>query len=616
MRKCGNTKFIMNDKLFDLNEKCKILPNSPGVYLMKNDSGQIIYIGKAKNLKNRVSSYFIPKGEKALKVEKMVENVSFFDYIITDSEFEALVLECSLIKKYQPKYNILLKDSKGYSYIKITGELWPKISCVKQKTEDSSTYIGPYVSSFSVKKTVEEILKIFKLPNCKRDLSKVYKHPCLNYYINRCSGPCIRKISYGEYKKTIDEVKNFLKKGISETVASLKKDMFEASESMNFELAAKLRDKIDAIEQIKSKQKVVAYDSEDKDVIATAKDDGRVCVHVFRFKSGNLYESKNFIINTNKLESEVRAEFLTQFYENKDDIPKVILSDGKIEDSELIKKFLFEKRGKSVNLKTPKQAKALELVKMCKNNAYENLLKESDLNTKEELCLRELKDILGLEDIPERIEAYDISNLFGSDCVAGMVVFKDGRPLKSDYRRFNIGYMQDDFSAMKATLKRRFEKLKTENSDESFGKIPDLILIDGGFGQVSASKEALSEAGLKIALFGMVKDKKHRTRALTTENKEIKIKDSGRLFLFITSIQDEVHRFTVNYHRKLRNKRVKTSELESIKGVGKILSKRLLKEFKSVRAISNSSTEKLAEVKGVSRSCAESIYKYFHDEES
>lgn len=608
----GNTKAVMNNIYLNLNEKCKTLPNSPGVYLMQNSQGEIIYVGKAKNLKNRVSSYFLSEHEKGSKVEKMVENVKDFEYIITDSEFEALVLECSLIKKHRPKYNILLKDSKGYSYIKISNEAWPKISSVKQKSDDNAVYIGPYMSSFSVKKTVEEISKIFKLPNCSRDLGKKWKRPCLNYYINRCSAPCIRAVSHEEYLAVIAEVRNFLKNGMSKTEAELKKQMSQAAENMQFEKAAKIRDKIAAIEKIKGKQKVVSYGEKEQDVIAVSGVGSDVSVQIFRFKSGDMHESENFLLSTSQPDDEIRAEFLKQFYETEDFIPKTIILDGRMEDFELIEKLLSKKAKKKVKIEIPQKGKAYELVKMCKNNAYENLLRSSGVKTKEDFYIQDLKNLLGLEKSPKRIEAYDISNLFGTNCVAGMVVFQDGKRLKKDYRRFSMNYMQDDFAAMNSVISRRFSPQSLKSSDKSFEKMPDLILVDGGFGQVKAAKKGLNELGINIPVFGMVKDRKHRTRALATENKEIEIKNNGRLFLFITSVQDEVHRYTVNYHRKLREKGVKTSQLDKIKGVGKVRSKELLKAFGSVQKIFEASSEELASVKSITEPCAKEIYNYFH----
>lgn len=594
-------------------EKCKTLPNLPGVYLMKNISEEIIYIGKAKNLKNRVSSYFLNESSRTSKVEKMVDNIENFDYIITDSEFEALILECSLIKKYQPKYNILLKDSKGYSYIKITDEIWPRIWAVKQKIEDGNLYIGPYISSATVKNTVEEIIKIFKLPDCKRNLEKIYKNPCLNYYINRCSAPCVRKISCKEYNKVIEEAKYFLKNGINKTLLDLKKGMNEASDAMDFETAAKIRDKIKSIEKIKSSQKVVSRKTKFKDVIALSTDDSNTSIEVFRYSQGDLYKSKNFILASGDDEIESRTQFLKQFYQTKEDIPETIILDGDINDFDLIKKFLSNKKGTSVKLEIPKRGDLFKLSLMCKRNAYENLLKSKGFKTKEEFYLEDLKNILNLQYIPNRIESYDISNLSGYDCVGSMIVFENGKPLKSHYRKFRLDYSKDDYFSIKSVLKRRFSRYENSNKNESFNKFPDLILVDGGKGHVRATKEAISEMGVNVPVFGIVKDSKHRTRALVTDLKELKIKENTRLFLFITQIQDEVHRYAINYHRNLRNKKVKTSELLNIKGIGEKRSRELLKHFGSLSEIKKESLESIESVKSMDKKSAEAVYNYFHD---
>lgn len=612
--KYGNTKNIMKNKYLNLKEKCKLLPDLPGVYIMKNELNKIIYIGKAKNLKNRVSSYFLLNHDDETKVKKMVQNVSNFNYIITDSEFEALVLECSLIKKHQPKYNILLKDSKGYNYIKITHEKWPKILYVKQKGNDTnSTYIGPYISSFSVKNTVKEILKIFKLPNCKRNLEKTYKRPCLNYYINLCCAPCIKKISNDVYINTIKQAENFLKKSKDEVIREIKQEMQKASENMNFELAANLRNRIFAIQKIENKQKVVSYEVKNQDIIASAKNENNICFQIFRFKNYDLYESKNYILELTDTEINLRTEFLKSFYEKQNYIPENIILDGKINDKDLIKKFLSKKSNKKIKIEIPqKSGNQLKLIFMCKENAYENLL-NNEINTenKEKINLLYLKNILSLKKFPYRIESYDISNLFGTDCVSSMVVFENGKPLKSNYRKFKLQYGNNDYLSIKNTIIRRFSYTK---NDESLSKTPDLILIDGGKGQVSATKEALKELNLEnIEVYGMVKDRKHKTKAITTESNEIKIKDNSRLFNFITNIQDEVHRYTINYHRKIRNKKTTFSELTLIKNIGMTRAKNLLKNLKSVENISKCEIKDLVKIESMTEKSAKSVYDYFHE---
>lgn len=592
------------------------LPENPGVYIMKNDDDEIIYIGKAKNLKNRVSSYFVIDAAHNKKVKKMIEKIKKFEYIITDSEFEALVLECSLIKKYQPKYNILLKDDKGYSYIKITNEMWPKVLYVKQKDDDGAYYVGPYTNSFSVKQTVEEIIKIFKLPTCSRNLSKTYKRPCLNYYINRCCAPCINAVNYEKYIKLINEASKFIKNGISETIKYLNEKMIEASNNLNFEYAAELRDRIKAIEGIKNHQKVISDSSQDRDIIAGAFDDSSASFEVFRFKDGNLYESQNFIMDLDGTHTSMRTEFIKQYYMMKDYVPKDIFIDGDIENSELIKEFLNYERSQNVNIIIPKKGDNFKLIEMCKNNAYEALLRNKDHQNRYEDVLQDLKNTLDLKEIPKYIEAYDISNLRGSDNVGGMVVFKNGKPLKSAYRKFKIETVsgQDDYSSMREIVRRRIKRYVdgNKNDGEGFSKLPDLILVDGGIAHTSAVRDVLKLFGVCVPVFGMVKDSKHRTRAITTSGEEIEIKNNRRVFSFITSIQDEVHRYTIGYHKSLRNKKIMTSELMQIPGIGNKRALKILKTFGSIKRVSEAPLEELMLIPGITKNVAEGIYNYFH----
>ena len=604
-------------KYIDLKNEVRKLPGNPGVYLMKDKKNEIIYIGKAKNLKNRVSSYFLSGSGHSDKVKKMVSNICNFDYIVTDSEFEALILECSLIKKHQPKYNILLKDDKGYSYIKITNEQWPKVLYVKQKLNDGAFYVGPYVNSLSVKNTVEEIVKIFKIPTCNRDFSKFYKRPCLNYYINKCSAPCIRAITNDKYIQNIDEIKKFIKNGSKETLKYLNDKMKSASSNLNFEYAAELRNRIKAIENIKKHQKVVSYKTKNLDVIACVHDNKNMSFEVFRFNNGDLYDSRNFIVDYSTDVSESRAEFLTQYYNISDRIPRNIFIDGEIDSTSAMEKFLENKKGSKVSISIPKVGDGLRLLEMCKNNANEALLRNKENKNFYEDVLESIKNMLSLKNIPKYIEAYDISNLKGTDNVGCMVVFKDGKPFKSAYRKFKIKDVtgQDDYGSMKEMLSRRFDEyLKNEkNADNAFSKIPDLILIDGGTAHTAGAKEVIESKKLKIPIFGMVKDGKHRTRAITTEGEEIEIKNNSRVFSFITSMQDEVHRFTIGYHKTLRNQRVRKSELTKIEGIGEIRAKKLLKVFGSIKRISTLSQRELELVDGMNKFAAKSVYDYFHN---
>lgn len=604
-------------------QQAKKLPLNPGVYIMKDPGGEIIYIGKAKNLKNRVSSYFVNDSGHSDKVKKMVSRISQFDYIVTDSEFEALVLECSLIKKHQPKYNILLKDDKGFSYIKITNETWPRIFCSKQKTDDKDMYIGPYVNSFAVKQTVEEITRIFKIPTCNRDLNKIFKRPCLNYYINRCCAPCTRAISRADYLHAISDAVKFVKNGIPRTLESLRKTMQTASDNLNFEYAAQIRDRIKAIESIKSKQKVVAYKIKNQDVIAMAHDGKRVSFEIFKFREGDLCENQNFIIEPESSNLAVtRAEFLKQYYGNSDNIPGNITVDGEIEDKCLIEKYLSDKSGSKVDFVFPKKGEQFNLIQMCVKNAEESLLRDKSNRNETGDILEELKNVLELSTTPNRIEAYDISNLMGSDNVGGMVVYKNGKPLKKAYRKFKIKSIvgQDDYGSMREVISRRISEYfnsdeknsKKVDADKSFRDLPDLILIDGGIAHTRAASEVLVEFGINIPVFGMVKDSRHHTRALTTDGREIQIKKYDKLFNFITRIQDEVHRFTINYHKNLRNKKVTSSELLKIPGVGPAKARILLNEYGSIDNIVGATVEKLELIGNISRNIAENIYKFFH----
>lgn len=603
----------------DIKENIKKLPSKPGVYIMRNSLDEIIYIGKAKNLKNRVSSYFMSDSNHSDKVKKMVENIYRFDYIVTDSEFEALVLECSLIKKHMPKYNILLKDDKGYSYIEITNENWPRVQYVKQKTDNGALYFGPYTTSVSVKRVAEEVRKIFKIPTCNRNLDKKFKRPCLNYYIGRCTAPCIGVITHEKYMSVIDEVIKFIKKGSAETLKYLTQKMNEASEKLDFEQAAEIRDKIKAIEDIKSRQKVVSYKVKEQDVIAVAQDKSNVSFEVFRFSDGDLYESQNFIVEPEDDITSTRTEFIKQYYMIKNIIPKNIILDGEIENPDLIKEFLSQKSGKFVNISVPKKGDQLKLVEMCKNNAYEALLQSKESKSRYEDILEELKNILCLKNVPRYIEAYDISNLHGSDNVGGMIVFKDGKPFRSAYRKFKINTVtgQDDYHSMKEIIGRRLNNYieEKEKYDKGFKTLPDLILIDGGIAHTRAAKDVLNSLQIDIPVFGMVKDSKHRTRAITTDGEEIEIKNKSRVFGFITSVQDEVHRYTIGYHKKLRDTKVKSSELTKIEGIGQARAKLLLKTFGSMDRISKASSKELLLVSGMTEFAARSVYNYFHSEQ-
>ena len=599
-----------------LRKKAMSLPLLPGVYIMKNANGEIIYIGKAKALKNRVSQYFGSQNRHPVKVRKMVENVDRFDYIVTGSEFEALVLECSLIKQHSPKYNILLKDDKGYSYIRISEGEYRKISAVFNKKDDGSEYIGPYLSSYSVRQSVDAANKIFKLPQCNkvfpRDFGK--SRPCLNYYISQCCGLCTGKIKKSDYDEAVDGAIAFLKGDSRDIIADLRAKMEKAAEELDFEQAAKLRDRINSIERIKEKQKVVYKSVEEQDVFATADIDGSVCLAVLRFSNGRLFDSEHFFFDDPGDKKGMRSDFITSYYSMRDNIPKRVTVDGEVADRELLEQWLSEKKGKKVTVFVPARGEQLEIVNMCRKNAEEKLAIKKGRTGREIAVLDELKDLLGLKKTPEYIESYDISHTAGQDSVAGMIVFKGGKPYRKAYKRFSIKSFDgnDDYRAMNEVLTRRFSEYeKSKDSTEGFGKLPDLILLDGGVGQVHAVEPVLREFGLKIPLFGMVKDNRHRTRAISGDGGEIAINSKRQVFTLVSEIQNEVHRFSVAYHHQKHAKRGLSLSLTEIEGVGEKRASALLKYFKTMTAIKNAEVDELSKAPGITSAVAQNIYDYY-----
>lgn len=606
----------MNPKMKILRKKAMSLPLLPGVYIMKNANGEIIYIGKAKALKNRVSQYFGSQNRHPIKVRKMVENVDRFDYIVTGSEFEALVLECSLIKQHSPKYNILLKDDKGYSYIRISDGEYRKISAVFNKKDDGSEYIGPYLSSYSVRQSVDAANKIFKLPQCNkifpRDFGK--SRPCLNYYISQCCGLCTGKIKKSDYDEAVDGAIAFLKGDSRDIIADLRVKMEKAAEELDFEQAAKLRDRINSIERIKEKQKVVYKSVEEQDVFATADIDGSVCLAVLRFSNGRLFDSEHFFFDDPGDKEGMRSDFITSYYSMRDNIPKRVTVDGEVADRELLEQWLSEKKGKKVTVFVPARGEQLEIVNMCRKNAEEKLAIKKGRTGREIAVLDELKDLLGLKKTPEYIESYDISHTAGQDSVAGMIVFKGGKPYRKAYKRFSIKSFDgnDDYRAMNEVLTRRFSEYeKSKDSTEGFGKLPDLILLDGGVGQVHAVEPVLREFGLKIPLFGMVKDNRHRTRAISGDGGEIAINSKRQVFTLVSEIQNEVHRFSVAYHHQKHAKRGLSLSLTEIEGVGEKRASALLKYFKTMTAIKNAEVDELSKAPGITSAVAQNIYDYY-----
>lgn len=601
----------MTEKLNGLKQKANRLPLTPGVYIMKNKSGEIIYIGKAKALKNRVTQYFGSGNQHTEKVRQMVSNVEDFDYILCDSEFEALILENSLIKQNQPKYNILLKDDKGYSYVKITKEKWPKISAVKL-TDKNNEFIGPFNSGYIVKQTVDEARKIFKLPDCNRDFEKVSR-PCLNFHIGICSAPCRGKISNRDYMESINSAKEFIKSGDSGALSldSLTEKMNNAAENLNFEEAARLRDRINAIKKLREKQKVVSISDKEQDVIATAFLGEKACVEILIFRDFKLTDKKHFFLEGFNNKESLYSEFLPRYYENTS-IPHRIVIDTNTESFSVLEEWLQKKSNKRVLFINPKMGDRLKLIEMCLQNAAENLSEKTERTGREMSALNELRDLLGLETTPRYIEAYDISNTSGSNNVAGMIVFKDARPFKSAYKKFKVkGFIgQDDYRSMAEVLDRRFEEYKN-STDEGFRTLPDLILLDGAKGQISAVLPILEKHKINVPVFGMVKDSKHRTRAIATTGGDIAIKSNRRAFTLVTNIQDEVHRFAIGYHKKLQSKSVTKTELLNIEGIGKQRAITLLKHFGSVNKIKKATAEELSAVPNISLKTAENIVEYF-----
>ena len=600
-----------NLKLGELKAKANRLPLTPGVYIMKNKDGDIIYIGKAKSLKNRVTQYFGSGNQHNDKVRKMVSLVDDFEYVLCDSEFEALILENSLIKQKQPKYNILLKDDKGYHYIKITNDKWRKITTSMQIDDKSAEYIGPYYSSAVVKDTVSQVRKIFKLPDCNRSFDK-YSKPCLNYHIGLCDAPCRANVSVAQYNETVDSAISFIKNSGDDIIKTLEVNMDAAAERLDFEYAAKLRDRINAIKKLEDKQKVVMCTYKNQDVFASAVINDTACIAVLVFRNSKLSDKKHFIIDTFTDKNDLYSQFIGQYYADND-IPSRILFDSDFESREILQRWLSESAGKKVEILLPQRGEQKNLVNMCRNNAADNLAQKTELRGREMSALNELARLLGLVNVPRIIEAYDISNTSGDENVGGMVVFRDGKPYKSHYRMFKIkGFLgQDDYRSMAEVLDRRFTEYEKGEND-AFATLPDLILLDGGKGQISAVEPVFVKHNVKVALFGMVKDTKHRTRAIATNGGDISIKANESAYRLVTAIQDEVHRFAITYHKKRRSKKMLNSELTSINGVGQAKAAALLKHFKTMKAIKSASVSELCAVSGINQALAEKIYKEFN----
>lgn len=618
--------------MFDFQHQLKILPDKPGVYIMKNSLGEVIYVGKAKVLKNRVRQYFQNSKNHSEKVRAMVKNIAEFEYIVTDSEMEALILECNLIKKYSPRYNIALKDDKFYPFIKITtNEDFPRVYVTRNFAKDGNRYFGPYTNGTAVYEVMGLIKKLFPLRTCKKAIVEGGEptRACLNYHINLCKAPCAGYISKAEYWEMIDEIINILNGTDTSIIKNLKLEMEKAAEELEFEKAAKIRDRILAIELISEKQKMFTVKEGDEDFIDLYTDEKDGCAQVFFVREGKVTGREHFMIENigDDPVEEVISSFIASFYGGTAQIPKTIYVPEEIEDQELIEKFLTEKRGSKVWIKVPKKGDKKNLLDMVRNNAKimldqfkEKMVEEKELNKS---ALTELADVLGLDSLPARIEAYDISNIQGVDSVGTMVVFENGKAKNSDYRRFKIKSVKgpNDYESMREILSRRFShgleevnKIEERNLEYSKGKFcifPDLIMMDGGKGQVNIALEVLKDFGIEIPVCGLVKDDKHRTRGIIFNNEEILIRRGSGLMNLITRVQDEVHRYAITYHRSLRDKRTLHSILEDIPRIGEKRRRNLLMKFGSIDNIKKASMEELLDTPGIDKRAAESIKQYF-----
>ncbi len=609
----------MNPNLERLSAKARNCTDMPGVYLMKNQKGEVIYVGKAKVLKNRVSQYFQPNNPSHTdKVRRMVEQVEDFDYILVDSEFEALVLECSLIKQYSPKYNILLKDDKGYHYIRVSKEPFPRVSAMKMLLDDQAEYLGPYISSYAVTETVDAVNKAFRLPTCARKFPQDFRkgRPCLNYHIKQCMGLCRGRISQEEYREILNQALSYIKKGSGNLIERLEQQMEEAAERLDFEKAARLRDRIAAIKKISDTQKVYMIQNENQDVLAFARNGQNAAVSILKFRNYRLSDKEDHVFSDVDDLSVLRTDFLNQYYLSASDLPQQIELDADFSGRELLESYLREKKGKKVQIRIPQRGDPRKMVEMAFQNASERLSKKVERTGHEVAALDELTKLLGLPKTPEYIEAYDISNLGESDKVGGMVVFENGRPLKKAYRKFQIKDVegQDDYSSMREVLKRRLNRyFQEKESGEGFGRLPDLILLDGGKGHVAAIRPILEKLGLEIPVYGMVKDSRHRTRAIAEDGGEIAIAGNRSAFRFVTNVQDEVHRYAINYQKTVHKKSTFELTLTRVEGIGPKKAAALLKEFKTKAELQKATPEMLRQAAKLSEKTAKELYDFIQE---
>lgn len=613
--------------MFIIEEELKKLPAKPGVYIMHGEKDEIIYVGKAISLKNRVRQYFQSSRNKGAKIERMVTHITRFEYIITDSELEALVLECNLIKEHRPKYNTMLKDDKSYPFIKVTvNEPYPRVLFARRMKKDKARYFGPYTSGGAVKDVIELVRKLYQVRSCNRSLPRDTgkDRPCLYYHMKQCKAPCQGYISQEEYRKNINKVIKFLNGDFQDTIDDLMVKMQKASEEMRYEDAMEYRDLIHSIEKIGERQKITGYGQEDRDIIAVAMDESEdlrdqdAVVQVFFIRDGKLIGRDHFYLRVAKgdTKSQVLSSFLKQFYAGTPFIPSEIMLQSEIEDADIIEEWLTTRRKQKVHIRVPKKGTKEKLVELALENARMVLSKDRERIKREEGrtigAVHEVEDWLGLENVV-RMEAYDISNISGFESVGSMVVYEKGRPKRSDYRKFKIKWVQgpNDYASMEEVLTRRFTH-ESNGEFDSFARLPDLILMDGGRGQVNIALKVLNNLGISIPVCGMVKDDHHRTRGLYFDNVEIPIDTSSEGFRLITRIQDEAHRFAIEYHRSLRSKEQVHSILDDIPGIGDTRRKALLRKFKSVENIRDASEEELAQTESMNAGSARQVYEFFH----
>lgn len=613
---------------FNIQEELKKLPGKPGVYLMHDEKDAIIYVGKAISLKNRVRQYFQSSRNRGAKIEQMVTHISRFEYIVTDSELEALVLECNLIKEHRPKYNTMLMDDKTYPFIKVTvNEPFPRVMMARRMKKDKAKYFGPYTSAGAVKDTIELIRKLYHIRSCNRSLPKDIgkERPCLNYHIHQCHAPCQGYISREEYRKSIDEVVRFLNGNYDPILKELEEKMLDASENLEFEKAIEYRELLASVQKIAQKQKITDTAGDDRDIIAMASEGEDAVVQVFFIRGGRLIGRDHFYLKIaeNDTKSEILSSFIKQFYAGTPYIPAELMLPEEIEDQEIIEEWLTTRREHKVRLRIPKKGTKEKLVELAQKNAQMVLKNDKERLKREEGrtigAVKELEKILGLTGII-RMEAYDISNTNGFDSVGSMVVYEHGKPKRNDYRKFKIKSVQgpDDYASMNEVLTRRFEHGLRERQDESetggFQAFPDLIMMDGGRGQVNIALEVLEKLNLHIPVCGMVKDDNHRTRGLYFNNVELPIDRNSECFRLITRIQDEAHRFAITFHRQLRSKGQVHSILDDIPGVGPARRKDLMRSFENIEAIRNATVDNLKELPSMNEKSAQEVYKFFHQD--